>query len=216
MNNFKSEQINELASALAKAQNEMLVAGTGSDNPFFKSKYADYATIVRASRPALCKHGLSITQILNEGDDGVHRLITMLMHASGQNLSSTVKIAPLKQDPQSLGSYTTYMKRYAYMAIVGMTSTSDDDDGEAAMVGYRDAKHTPQSAYDQRNKLKENVHEKISLDQLSQLEHILRDRPDIAELVLRGLGIETLDQMPKVKYITAVDRINTLRQTPAQ
>src|SRR5271165_2182316 len=98
MNNFKSEQINELASALAKAQNEMLVAGTGSDNPFFKSKYADYATIVRASRPALCKHGLSITQILNEGDDGVHRLITMLMHASGQNLSSTVKIAPLKQD----------------------------------------------------------------------------------------------------------------------
>jgi len=35
MNNFKSEQINELASALAKAQNEMLVAGTGSDNPFY-------------------------------------------------------------------------------------------------------------------------------------------------------------------------------------
>ncbi len=211
MENFKSEQINELALALAKAQGEMLVAGTSSDNPFFKSKYADFATIVRASRPALCKHGLSVSQIINEHADNVHRLYTMLLHSSGQYLSSTVKIAPLKQDPQSLGSYITYMKRYAYAAIVGMTATDEDDDGEAATVPYRDPKQMQQQS--QKSYIKETLNEKISLDQLSELEHVLREEPEITEQVLVGLNIPSLDHMPKAKYRSSMERIREIKTT---
>lgn len=212
MENFKSEQINELALALAKAQSEMLVAGTSSVNPFYKSKYADFATIVRASRPALCKHGLSVSQIISEHGDGAHRLYTMLLHASGQYLSSTVKIAPLKEDPQSLGSYITYMKRYSYAAIVGMTATDEDDDGEAATIPYREQKHAQQP---QKTYAREPVVERVSLDQLSELEHVLRDETEITEQVLAGLGIPSLDQMPKSRYRASIDRIREIKAARA-
>ena len=58
-----SENINELATALAKAQGEMKNAGKTSDNPFFKSKYADLAEILNAVREPLSKYGLSISQL---------------------------------------------------------------------------------------------------------------------------------------------------------
>jgi hypothetical protein len=41
-----SEQLNELATALAKAQGVMTHALKDSDNQFFHSKYADRAAIV--------------------------------------------------------------------------------------------------------------------------------------------------------------------------
>src|SRR5258706_10071175 len=59
---FRSEDINELATALAKAQGEYTIAGLNRQNPYFKSKYADLASVVNAARPALTKYGLSVVQ----------------------------------------------------------------------------------------------------------------------------------------------------------
>src|SRR5271170_773684 len=56
----RSSECNKLFEALAKAQSEMLIADRDSNNPYFKSKYADLASITRASRPSLTKHGLSV------------------------------------------------------------------------------------------------------------------------------------------------------------
>jgi hypothetical protein len=51
-----SEQINELVTALAKAQAEMQNAPYNQTNPAFKSKYADLASIRDATIPSLTKH----------------------------------------------------------------------------------------------------------------------------------------------------------------
>ena len=40
-----SEQVNEVAAALAKAQGEMKPALKDSENPHFRSKYADLARV---------------------------------------------------------------------------------------------------------------------------------------------------------------------------
>ena len=130
---FESQSLDKLYAALAKAQLEMLPAKTGSSNPFFKSKYADLASIVKASRNSLGTNGLSVIQrIVRNGSAGM-TLLTRLCHASGQWIESSMTVNPPKQDIQSLGSYLTYLRRYTYSSIVGVVACDDDDDGEAAI-----------------------------------------------------------------------------------
>lgn len=129
-------QYNELFAALAKSQAEMHTAGPNSTNPFFKSKYADFGEIVKVSRPALTKNGLCVIQRVINSENGME-LCTTLGHSSGQYIESVIKINPLKTDVQSLGSYITYLKRYAYTAIVGVVVSDEDDDGEASMKEVR-------------------------------------------------------------------------------
>jgi len=124
-----SEQINEIATALAKAQAEIEGAKKDSTNPHFKSSYADLASVWDACRKALTANGLSVVQgpVSDEGRVGV---TTMLMHSSGQWLESTFFMRPTKDDPQGAGSALTYARRYALAAMVGVAP--EDDDGNAA------------------------------------------------------------------------------------
>lgn len=130
-----SYNINELATALAKAQAEFTTAKKDKDNPFFKSKYADFESIIAASRPALCKHGLSVIQSPTTDETGNSYLVTILMHSSGQWIKSKAKHNPQKSDIQSLASYNTYLKRMCYASLIGVATGDDDDDGNAASHG---------------------------------------------------------------------------------
>lgn len=120
-----SPQINELADALSKAQAKIKGAVKDASNPFFKSKYADLASIWEACRDALTSNGLSVLQPIYEG-----HICTILAHKSGQWVMSKYPISPLKNEPQSFGSAITYARRYALASMVGVTP--EDDDAEAA------------------------------------------------------------------------------------
>lgn len=126
----KSESLNELATALSKAQGEMSVAKKDTTNTFFKSKYADLSSVWEAARIPLSKNGLSVVQTTNPTDGKSVELVTTLMHSSGQWIEGTTVMIPTKQDPQGMGSCITYMRRYALSAILGISQ--DDDDGNAA------------------------------------------------------------------------------------
>jgi hypothetical protein len=52
-----SEQINELAAALAKAQGQMQGAKKDAENPFFKSSYADLSSVVSALKAPFARTG---------------------------------------------------------------------------------------------------------------------------------------------------------------
>jgi len=58
-----SESIKELAAALVAAQAEMPVVPKEADNPYFKSKYADLASIVKMIQPVLHKNNLVSTPL---------------------------------------------------------------------------------------------------------------------------------------------------------
>src|SRR5450631_3040335 len=102
-----SEQINELATALAKAQGEITGALKDSSNPFFKSKYADLASCWDACRNALSKNGLAVTQFPMTGATGVC-LVTTLLHSSGQWMRAELTVHPKDDTPQAMGSAITY------------------------------------------------------------------------------------------------------------
>ena len=124
-----SEQINELAVALNKAQADFMVAKKDAKNPFFKSKYATLNAVYEAVAEALLKNGLSVIQPI-VGD----AVETTLIHTSGQFITSSCPIVCAKQnDPQAMGSAITYARRYSLASLLGVM-TDEDDDGEKAMA----------------------------------------------------------------------------------
>jgi hypothetical protein len=134
----KSEQINELAAALCKAQAEIEDAEKAKSNPAFRSRYADLGAVVDACKPALTKHGLAFAQMCEVGPEGTLCLTTVLMHGSGQWISGTCSMPLAKQDPQGYGSALTYARRYGLAAMVGVCP--EDDDAQGAMPAQQAAR----------------------------------------------------------------------------
>ena len=125
-----SEQINELAAALAKAQGQIQAASRDRENPHFRSRYADLASVWDACRVALSANGLAVVQGPALADRGVS-VTTRLLHSSGQWAESTLILPMDKATAQGAGSAITYARRYALAAMVGV-APDDDDDGNAA------------------------------------------------------------------------------------
>lgn len=125
-----SEKIDLISKALCLAQKDIGAAVKGSQNPYFKSKYADLQAVIEAVKEPLNKHGVSFLQLVNSNGDG-DKLETILLHESGQFISAESKVYCNKpNDPQAFGSGITYAKRYALQAALGLPT--EDDDGNAA------------------------------------------------------------------------------------
>jgi len=199
----RSSELKDLFTALAKAQAEMQTAELSASNPFFKTRYADLAAIVKASRPALTKHGFAIIQQIITHEDGQTMLHTMLCHNSGQWVESRVRIVPPKNDVQSMGSYITYLRRYSIASICGIVS-SEDDDGQLAVSHAKEISSRNSTP-------KYYAAESISSDQVKQLESELAHHTDIITMILDGFKIESLADMPKEKFSAALNRIRTLK-----
>src|SRR5699024_9552941 len=103
MSLLKSEEINELASALVKFQKAMPKierSKTVSVGNKYNFNYAPLDAIVEKATPELTKHGLAVSQLVGEGGS----VTTMLMHESGQYIGSSITISSTSNRPQDLGS----------------------------------------------------------------------------------------------------------------
>jgi hypothetical protein len=126
---MRSESLTKLLPALFKAQGELEHAKKTSDNPHFKSKYADLATVLDTAKPALQNHELLVTHA-REVVEMQEYLVTTLFHTSGEFIQSRTLLQPVKRDPQGYGSAITYARRYDLSALLGLAQ--DDDDGNGA------------------------------------------------------------------------------------
>ncbi len=126
----RSDSITKLAPALVKAQSQLQIAVKDTTNPAFRSKYADLAAVWEACRAALQENGLSVVQMPSRTETGCAALETVLLHESGEYISSVSETRLTKDDPQGYGSAITYLRRYALSAMLGIVA--DDDDGNAA------------------------------------------------------------------------------------
>jgi cellobiose-specific phosphotransferase system component IIA len=125
---FKSEQINELSAALAKAQSEMESAK--KDSKAHSYNYSDLASVIAAAKPSLAKNGLSFTQLIEESEKGQVKVTTMLLHSSGQFIGSTgsLDVPEMRgvNDAQRAGAAQSYLKRYQLQSLVGLPSEDND------------------------------------------------------------------------------------------
>lgn len=129
----KSQTIAEIAKALSSFQGKITAIKADAENPHFKFKYADLASIWEGVRKPLTDCGLSLTQH-PETEGQTVTVRTMLLHLSGEYLESSLSMQAVNTTPQAVGSAITYARRYAMSAMLGISS-EEDDDGEAGTHG---------------------------------------------------------------------------------
>lgn len=141
----RSEEIKDFAAAFCLVQAEVEGAKKDSENPHFRSKYADLASIWDACRGPLTKHGFSVIQsprLVGGGENSwIAEVETTILHKSGQFLSDVIAIPVTRADAQGVGSAVTYARRYALSALVGVAP--EDDDGEGAVARGSAEEATP-------------------------------------------------------------------------
>lgn len=141
----------EIAAALVRAQKAFGPALKTSQNPHFRSKYADLSACVEAVIDALNDNGIALIQQTHEHDSGVV-VETVFVHESGETFSAGRLYVPAaKSDPQGFGSALTYARRYSLMAACG--HAPEDDDGNAATAAVRKKQDVRVSATEEAWKL---------------------------------------------------------------
>lgn len=142
----QSETVGAIAAALVKAQTVMKAAIKDSKNPFFKSNYADLASVWEACRVPLTSNGIAVSQRVFHSPGGIG-VSTTLLHVSGEWISDAL-VLPMgeKTTPQSAGSAITYARRYGLAAIVGVST--EDDDGNLATGNRQPVAKLPQQGVD--------------------------------------------------------------------
>ena len=128
----QSDQIDQLATALADVQALIDVVLKESPNAVYGSRYAELSKVWAAFQRVGPDHGLSVVQLPGEFDPD-SRTMSMsvrLMHSSGQWLGGDMSMPLSRADAHAYGSACTYARRYSLAALVGICP--HDDDGNAA------------------------------------------------------------------------------------
>ncbi len=115
---------------LLKVKSEMGSVAKSSDNPFFKSKYADLNAHLQLVEPLLEKNGLLLLQPI-ESDTSGDKVVTRIIDAeSGEEVRSEMHLVLLKEDMQQKGAAVTYARRFTLGSLLALQA--EDDDGETA------------------------------------------------------------------------------------
>lgn len=149
----KSESIGSLAAALAKAQGEFrqpkknrTVKVTTKTGGSYTFDYATLDEILDCVRKPLADASLALIQVPTLDE---YRVVveTTLVHGSGEFISESIGCKPDEMKAQAIGSIITYLRRYAIVAILGL-SADEDDDANKGMGNDADAR--PRSGKKQR------------------------------------------------------------------
>lgn len=182
---------NGLFAAMAKAFPEIEGATKDSNNPHFKSKYADLSSVVEAIKPALVKNGLFYVQMTHEQQGGVC-VETIVCHESGEQMSFGKLFVPAsKQDAQGFGSALTYARRYGLMTAFGVCP--EDDDGNAA------SKSAPPRA--------EVPADRINEEQLATLQTLTAQAGTDLKNLCTFYKIGSLPELPATAYDALVKKL---------
>jgi hypothetical protein len=121
-----TENQKTIYSKIIEFQKIMKPIKKSTTNPFYKSKYADLASIQECIKDDLCKCNLGYIQITEENG-----LKTILFDGTGEKIEFTYP-CNLTGKAQEIGSSITYAKRYSLVALLGLIVEDDDDDGNEA------------------------------------------------------------------------------------
>jgi ERF superfamily len=134
-----SESVAALASALAKAQAELVnpeksltaTIRSGRAGEAERSfRYAPLASGLDIVRKTLGQHEIATVQTTAiDKEAGVVNLTTMLAHASGEWIASDWPVCAVAEtaNPQRMGTALTYARRYALFTLVGIAGEDDLD-----------------------------------------------------------------------------------------
>lgn len=156
-----SESTVKLDAAICAVQKELKHAKFDSTNPHYKSKFASFGAVVDSCRDLLTKNGISLTQWCVHNDDGKLHLVTRVA-LNGEWMLGEMSIPVTQQTPQQYGAATTYAKRFALAACLGIVADEDDDGNSANAVKPAGSKTTPPPRVDPTPSGNANTQRKLS------------------------------------------------------
>lgn len=206
-------QIDLVSAAFVAAQAEFKTAGFDSTNPFFRSKYASFASVLEATRPILAKHGLAVLRRPSTEVDAGGKLWTIvetvIIHKSGQSLTCGSVRVPLEPEKgrslvQSWGAEVTYIGRYAWTTPLGIASDEDTDGNSAESHGNGPRTHSEPQRVAEPPPARQNAPKADSATPAHRMRalNVLSAAPGqpnrgMVEHFFRSKGWITIDQQPE-------------------
>lgn len=130
----------------------------------------------------LSKYGLSASWTTKQ--NGAIIVICKITHVQGHSeetsLSAQADKSGSKNDIQAIGSTITYLERYTLLALTGLATFDQDDDGKATSIEVIDEK------------------------QLSQVLDLINEKNVNIERFCKAFGIIKVEDLPKARFNEAI------------
>jgi len=152
--------------------------------------HASLYNVTNTINEALSKHGLSASwKTAQNGTISVTCKITHSMgHSEETTLTANSDTSGSKNSIQAMCSTITYLERYSLLALTGLATSDQDDDGQSSEIEYIDEK------------------------QLSQLRDFIDNDNVNLPKFLEYMGLEELEKMPKGSFQKALSALQQKRK----
>lgn len=147
--------------------------------------HASLANVTEKINGELSKYGLSASwSVKQNGTISVTCKITHIKgHSEETTLSASADTSGSKNSIQAIGSTLTYLERYSLLALTGLATFDEDDDGEGSQ-------------------------ETVTEEQISQLSALIEAKDvDVAKFC-SAFKIEKIADLPQKRYQQAVSMLN--------
>ncbi len=186
MNKVAEQEYNR---AITGFQAELTPISKNKDS--YVGSYATLDHIAKTIAPLMAQFELSYS-FESEISDGTVEVTCRVSHIRGHSTSSkfTAPIDPAAKvnDMQKTASALSYARRYALQLALGITTTDEDDDGNAGGIST------------------------VTTDQVIALDDLIKEVKANKANFLRFCKIEKLEDMPASKYDEAVKALEAKRK----
>jgi hypothetical protein len=193
-------QLQYEANEARKAFN-VAISGFMSECPIIKktreaysSKYAGLAETIEKIKPIMSKYGLS--HRWNTAQDAQNISVKCTVshcdgHSESTTLSATADKTGNKNSIQAIGSTVSYLQRYTLFSILGLASTDQDDDGNAA---------------------EEKPTNYINESQLADISALIDELGVNEKAFCAHIGVSCLEEIHEAKYKSAINQLERKRK----
>ena len=184
------------AAALARLQPKLPIikerGGIKNNNGVVQSRYALWEDVVGVITPILASEGFALS--FRTGNDAGNVVVTGVLshelgHSEQTSLTLPVDTSGSKNAVQSVGSSTSYGKRYTASALLNLRTGEVDDDGRAAGAGPR-----------------------ISEEQVANLEALISETGADKRKFLHYIKADDLESIPAANYEAVVKALEAKRK----
>lgn len=187
----KSENIGALTKAFSSLLGE--IQDPIKNKAAHTARYADLPQILGIARPLLYKHGLAISQFPGKASPGKVCIETILMHESGEWLSSEYEMDSIEPADllklksvtaaQATGIIITYARRYALTALLGICA-QEDTDGNVS-----------------------NTNKKITGQEVDNLFKSCNNNKEKIEGIMKWANVKNVNELTLDQYLEALEII---------
>lgn len=141
--------------------------------------HASLGNVTSKINTSLASHGLTAAWKTDQNQGGITVTCTIthkLGYSESTSLTAGAETSGTKNNIQAIGSTITYLQRYTLLALTGLATHDQDDDGTASEVEY------------------------INIDQRTEINDLIADTQSDLNGFLEYIGVASVDTIPVNKY----------------